>query len=602
MIIALFWLQSIVAIANQEKIDLSKLTDEQIAHLDFRDKDFSVTTGRYKENIFFDKDLYNSNLSGLNLENSGIERATGFIGVNFTGTTNAPKDMLVNKEIGFAQLSGLDLVHVGIERALNLTVEVDYSGAIVDSNYLENLLQVVDALENQNLQLQEVEMAEMRMAHPNLSVDKKNKILFENRLIQNLLWEQKFNSILWRKPCQVFDVPAVGYDLSTAVVNENPHAKNNYHQQLIDDEAKLVFFPVHPFNRSNEVPGYVDLQDNSKPRKVFKGYMTASRTMYITADGKQFFAVKIGTDHLLPDLPMNKVSVNIEEMAISRVHSDHIEQVDQALALKKLALREPFAALQAIDKNGVIVRDVTPLTKNYYLPALSIPYAGRAIAKKHGERYDKFWGKHYAYALGRAKAQLLLRYGLQMFTPNAQNMLIKLDPETLMPQKIIFRDLADAYFVEPIAKHLPFSQEAIKKDYKLNPNTIQHELYPYWENSSWKFNEGEIALDDNEIAEWGKQHYQGYLEEISQTLGIPMEKIELLKKTGESKLDDYSERLKYQRRKIHVLYGSVDPKEMEVIAGIGIYLESAEGQELLQKYGEKLAQGIVKNQEQSQQK
>ena len=58
-------------------------------------------------------------------------------------------------------------------------------------------------------------------------------------------------------------------------------------------------------------------------------------------------------------------------------------------------------------------------------------------------RFDSFWGRHYAEAVGRAKATLLVRYGLQYETPNPQNVLMQLDAELRPTGAIVLRDLGD---------------------------------------------------------------------------------------------------------------------------------------------------------------
>jgi hypothetical protein len=102
-----------------------------------------------------------------------------------------------------------------------------------------------------------------------------------------------------------------------------------------------------------------------------------------------------------------------------------------------------------------------------YFPPLSIPFVavtgGRLDAAANCEfsqvspinlvsetvflqvddpEWQEFWRKHYAEPLGRAKAQILLRYGLQSFGGNSQNFLLEM--ENGVPNgRVVFRDMGD---------------------------------------------------------------------------------------------------------------------------------------------------------------
>src|SRR5688572_14356621 len=75
-----------------DKIDLNQLTPEQLATTDFTRKELFFTGPHLKyPNIFAGKRLIGSKLSGLDLTLVGIDKATGLVDVDFTGSTNPPE-------------------------------------------------------------------------------------------------------------------------------------------------------------------------------------------------------------------------------------------------------------------------------------------------------------------------------------------------------------------------------------------------------------------------------------------------------------------------------------------------------------------------------
>ncbi|HVH97198.1 MAG TPA: hypothetical protein VM869_00745, partial [Enhygromyxa sp.] len=105
--------------------------------------------------------------------------------------------------------------------------------------------------------------------------------------------------------------------------------------------------------------------------------------------------------------------------------------------------------------DGVQVRDLSVLDPSkLYIPPISIPFLDRGMQQLErrfsccdDERWRNFWRDAYARPLGRAKAILLLRYGLQMGSPNAQNWLLEFEPgdPPTFTGRVVVRDLGDAY-------------------------------------------------------------------------------------------------------------------------------------------------------------
>ena len=75
--------------------------------------------------------------------------------------------------------------------------------------------------------------------------------------------------------------------------------------------------------------------------------------------------------------------------------------------------------------------------------ALSLPFVGGPIARRHGVDPEGCWGQHFAEPVGRGKARLLARYGLWVETPNPQNLLVQLDRQLFPTGKLVFRDVGD---------------------------------------------------------------------------------------------------------------------------------------------------------------
>lgn len=105
--------------------------------------------------------------------------------------------------------------------------------------------------------------------------------------------------------------------------------------------------------------------------------------------------------------------------------------------------------------DGVQVRDLSVLdATKIYIPPISIPFLDlgmrslqRRFACAGDQAWRDFWRDAYAKAIGRAKAILLLRYGLQMGSPNAQNWLLEFNPGPApsFTGRVVIRDVGDAY-------------------------------------------------------------------------------------------------------------------------------------------------------------
>lgn len=372
---------------------------------------------------------------------------------------------------------------------------------------------------------------------------------------QWLLWEQKSNLTSLRQSSEPLILPSLAVDASSVNVtfaNMVPNAV----RQLILRGSQVVWFK-HPFNTNSAVPYF-----NSPSTSQITSYLTASRSVALIL-GKNVFTIKMPNDRPQGREGQHqpKKGSTRESIELGRLRMDHIEAVDAKIGRDPdLILAKEVAIVS--DKStgeGYLIRDVSFLNDgNYYLPALSIPFEGRRIAQLNGQDPVSFWEKNYAEVLGRAKAKLLLRYGLQMVTPNPQNMLIQFDQNMRPTGKIVFRDLSDTIFVEGVAKGLGDNQ-ALMNDLQRGLETTE-EISPYWSNSSWRFDEAGVeSFSRMTLLDWGLSHNDAYRKEIQQSLGLDLSQFDSVERNFEfdsymasgvvrQKLQDYRGRLEALHR------------------------------------------------------
>jgi len=334
---------------------------------------------------------------------------------------------------------------------------------------------------------------------------------------QWLLWEQTANFEIFRKQSAPIQVPLVAMPASKVIIQTTPDAPAELIAQFTAGPG-LVYWAKHPYNTHKDVP-FKDLPADV----LLPAYLTASRSLAL--DGKlRGFTIKMATDY--PHGPNGqyqpgKIKTN-EDIDSALIHTNHMKKVDKVMGEDPVVLTmgEVMTMAEKATGIGMVVRDVRLLADgHYYLPALSIPYVGREIARINGEKFDAFFSKYYAELLGEAKARLLLRYGLQMETPNSQNMLIQFDRNMRPTGKIVFRDISDSFLVEPVAKGLGYTSQ-IERDLAVDYKPAR-EIKPYWSNSSWRFDEaGDKAVDKFTLGKWGAAHNLAYIEYIEKELGV----------------------------------------------------------------------------------
>jgi hypothetical protein len=235
--------------------------------------------------------------------------------------------------------------------------------------------------------------------------------------------------------------------------------------------------------------------------------------------GEAAFSVKLLTDHPHPDFVQPEKTQLREEAEDAIRLAALIRRVDSVLG-QDPGLRlvsEAITVLVPGTEYGFVVRDLRPLQDGcFYLPALSIPWVGRQIAQLHGEPLDDFWGRHYAEAVGRAKAKLLVRYGLQYETPNPQNVMIQLDPTLRPTGAIVLRDLGD---VNSLMAEVSEGE---------NPwGPLHAELKPETPNSFWAFDEADgLSIERSVLERWFALHDRAYLATVARFFELPSSALE----------------------------------------------------------------------------
>lgn len=276
----------------------------------------------------------------------------------------------------------------------------------------------------------------------------------------------------------------------------------------------------HPYNTHSSTPHL-----NAPTTENIPAYFTASRSMALTGRLRGF-TIKVPTDRPHgPEGEHQPGKANTADDVLSALlHSEHINSRDQKMGLddKLIVLPEVLTVADKATNIGYVIRDVRKTDDgHYYLPAMSIPYVGREIAKINGLRFEQFWEKNYAAVLGEAKAKMLLRYGLQMETPNPQNMLIQLDRNLKPTGRIAFRDVSDAFFVYAAAEGLGF-QKAMEKDTAAEYNPVV-KLQPFVSNSLWRLDQaGDKSVSQNAMAAWAEAHNLAYIDYVLRSLNLTM--------------------------------------------------------------------------------
>ena len=325
---------------------------------------------------------------------------------------------------------------------------------------------------------------------------------------QWLLWEEQSNFSGFRTTTRPIELEVARIERSRVEVRTaGPIARELAERMFSGD---FVHFPKHPLNRDAGV-AFRDVT----PSEHWRARFTSSRTLVVW-DGFETrpFAVKLATDHPHTGVCQPEKTELREEVREALLFAEHVLAVDARLGRdpELLLLLESIGVSVPGSQTGMLVRDLAPLRDgHFYLPAFSIPFVGRTLAAAAGESFSAFWGAGYAEPVGRAKAKLLARYGLQYQTPNPQNILVQLDARFRPTGAIVLRDLADTDFVTDAGRECgaPWTR-------------LTASLAPETANSFWAFEQAPASpADAATLAAWHKRHDRAYVDELRRQRDLP---------------------------------------------------------------------------------
>ncbi|HEY8156158.1 MAG TPA: hypothetical protein VII72_18655 [Myxococcota bacterium] len=318
---------------------------------------------------------------------------------------------------------------------------------------------------------------------------------------QWLRWEEQANLPGFRTSMLPVDLPVAAIPAERLDVHLADAAPRELERRFF--RRGLVLYPKHPLNTDASV-AYFD----EPASETWQARFTSSRTLVVAgAPGSALCSVKLPTDHPHHDFLQPEKTKLREEAEDALRWTSLFERVDAAIGPDPalLLIREMIAVMVPGSESGFLVRDLSPLQDgSFYLPALSLPWWGRQIASLHGAGFEEFWAACYAEAVGRAKAKLLTRYGLQYDTPNPQNLLVQLGRDLRPTGVIVLRDLGDLNPVAPLAAPAPA------------PWTRLHgELKPETQNSFWAFDSAdEQRIPAATLERWYERHDLAYQAEL----------------------------------------------------------------------------------------
>lgn len=341
-------------------------------------------------------------------------------------------------------------------------------------------------------------------------------------------WELTHNLPKFREdPSEVMLMPIVKAPRDQIdVFTFGPTSPALYQKFVAEDH---VNWPRHPLNTQAAVPFHFARPSGESLPTSF----TASRSLLSRDPSLPPVSIKAGTDtpHRGGGTQTAK-SFTRDDVTAALLRQPHINAIEKIFPNDDtlLTLPEVLVLREKKSGNGVLVRDLSRIeNKNIYVPGLSIPYMGREIARKNKIPFMPFWEEFYAEAVGRAKARLLVNYGLEMETPNAQNILIELSPDFKPTGRVVFRDTVDSHFSAPWLDALGLDD--VKKSnaaagFPANPvlNTRPNAEFKNVSTSPISFflfdAAGPEGFSEESVAHFVASHDKAWLAEIKHLLGV----------------------------------------------------------------------------------
>jgi hypothetical protein len=378
--------------------------------------------------------------------------------------------------------------------------------------------------------------------------------LHPDPVAQWLDWEEQANLVGFRTSTEPVEIDVVSVPRDEVEVHILPGAPAAIVDRFVRGDR--VCFPRHPLNLDPSVRWF-----DAPVSERWTARFTSSRTLALPGpeSGAALASLKLATDHPHPDFHQPEKTKLREEAVDAVAWVRMLARVDRLLEpLEEIALvTEVLVVLAAGSETGFMVRDLRLFQDgNYYLPALSLPWVGRQIARANGEAFDSFWGRHFAEAVGRGKARLFARYGLWYETPNPQNLLVQLDPALRPTGTLVFRDVGDGEWGTDVdqAVDVPWTR-------------VVSDLRPETQNSFWAFGDAaENAVEAVTLEAWYALHDAAYGAELARWFPelAPAETV-----PASQRLEAWNEKLRsasapdaiargFQRRRAGLTRGSAD--------------------------------------------
>lgn len=226
----------------------------------------------------------------------------------------------------------------------------------------------------------------------------------------------------------------------SCIVPLNLKAPNVDVKTTADKSSKFNWWPFRDAkNAGQKIMG--DYESRGVNFEGFKQKAGDNFTFYSVKTGVQFVATQDQAEHKA-HIESNSVQAMTRSDLILWQRKNYAEKPATRFQLEILLVR----ILTDNGWDGFQIRELGDGTGQIWFPALAIPKHGKPFAQRCGANdWAAFWEESFAKPLGRARAELMSFFGLQLMG-NAQNMLVAFDRSTpgTMNAQIIIRDIGDA--------------------------------------------------------------------------------------------------------------------------------------------------------------
>ncbi|HEY8559094.1 MAG TPA: hypothetical protein VIL74_01730 [Pyrinomonadaceae bacterium] len=203
-------------------------------------------------------------------------------------------------------------------------------------------------------------------------------------------------------------------------------------------------------------------------RRFQKESGNAAAKYYSVKTGVQFVSRADQSDHKKDLLEENSIHAmnrsNLIKATINRLTLGRFEARYQIEVLCILVKKD-----QKFD--GIQIREISDAAiDDIWFPALTIPTHGKAFVDHWapGQNWISFWRDNFAIPMGRAKGEMLLYFGMQHMTSNAQNFLCAFDrnDKNGKLKHLILRDIGDTLYNDHLFKELNEIDPLYKKEWE----------------------------------------------------------------------------------------------------------------------------------------